>query len=434
MRRNPLTLLLLCVAATAATTATALAETRTMTLREAVEAALRQNPDIALARLDEQKAKFGTRAAKDPFAPRVYAGSGIGYNWGIPQSVEGATPSIAQVRGSMAVYNRPQSFRAASARESERGAQVETGRQQDEVSYRTASLFLSAEHTMRAMEQQQKQIESLEKVKAAIDVRVKEGRELAIEEKKAALAVAKAKHRFTEMASDLEVLESDLAMVIGLNPDDRVKPALEDRTALPMPATEAEGVTAALAASKEIKALESKMQAKSLEVRSYMAERYPKIDLLTSYALLAKFNNYEDFFRKFQRHNTQIGLSISIPVIVPPAARAYAAQADVEVTRLRTQINQLRHKVTTDIREAYQAVHKAESARDVAKLDLEVARDQVSILMARYEEGRAPLRELEEGRMAEAEKWVAYLGAQSTVERARLDLLRHTGTLAAALK
>jgi len=63
-----------------------------------------------------------------------------------------------------------------------------------------------------------------------------------------------------------------------------------------------------------------------------------------------------------------------------------------------------------------------------------VAREQVSLLMARYEEGRAPLRELEEARIAEGAKWVEYFGAQSSVERAKLDLLRHTGTLTAALK
>ena len=92
------------------------AEIKTMSLREAVDLAIRQNPDVTLARLDEQKAKYGVRIARDPFSPRVYAGSGIGYNYGIPQSIEGATPSIVQARGSMALYNRPTSFKATQAR------------------------------------------------------------------------------------------------------------------------------------------------------------------------------------------------------------------------------------------------------------------------------------------------------------------------------
>ena len=47
-----------------------LAEVRTLTLRQAVELALEQNPDLALARLDEKKAEQAVRLAKDPFTPR----------------------------------------------------------------------------------------------------------------------------------------------------------------------------------------------------------------------------------------------------------------------------------------------------------------------------------------------------------------------------
>lgn len=405
-----------------------------MTLREAVDLAMRQNPEITLARLDEQKAKFGVRIARDPFSPRVYAGSGVGYTYGIPQSVDGSVPSIVQVRASMAVYNRPQSYRATQAKQEERSASLEVTRQQDDAAFRTASLFLSAEQVARAAELQRKQIESLNKVRETVQVRVKEGRELPIEDKKAELAIARAKHRLTELESDQETLETDLAMVLGLPSQDRVRPSREDRAALAIPATEEESIAAALEANKDIKVLESKMQSKNLEVKSYLAERYPKMDLVSSYALLAKFNNFEDFYRRFQRNNAQIGLSISVPLLVPPSARAYASQAEVEVTRLRTQVSQMRNKVSASVREAYQGMHKAESARDLAKLDLEVARDQVNVLMARYEEGRAPLRELEEARILEGAKWVQYFGAQASVERAKLDVLRHTGTLTAALK
>lgn len=410
------------------------AEVHTMTLRQAIDAAMKQNPDIALARLDEQRARYGVRAARDPFSPRLYAGSGLGYSWGIPQSVEGATPSIATVKGMMAIYNKPQSYRATQAKEQENGAQVEVGRQQEEVAYRTATLFLSAEQNIRSVEYIRKQVDSLTKAAGTVGTRVAEGRELPIEKKKADLAVAKMRHRQTEIEGDQLVLEADLAMVLGMGPGDRVRPAREERAALALPATEEESVAAALVGNKQIKGLESQIHAKSLEVKSYLAERYPKIDLVTSYALLARFNGYDQFFNKFQRHNTQIGLSISVPLLVPPGAKAYAMQAETDVAKLRAQINQVRNKVSADIREAYVGIRKAESARDVAKLDLDVTREQVGVVMARFEEGRALLKDLEEARVAEDEKWVVYFASQNAVERARLELLRHSGTLMAALQ
>jgi outer membrane protein TolC len=47
------------------------AEVGTMTLRQALDLALNQNPDLILARLDQQKAREEITEARDPFAPRA---------------------------------------------------------------------------------------------------------------------------------------------------------------------------------------------------------------------------------------------------------------------------------------------------------------------------------------------------------------------------
>jgi hypothetical protein len=67
-------------------------------------------------------------------------------------------------------------------------------------------------------------------------------------------------------------------------------------------------------------------------------------------------------------------------------------------------------------------------------MDLEFTREQLSVLLAQSEEGRASLRQVEELRAAETEKWLAYYEALHTVERAQIDLLRQTGTIIAALR
>ena len=36
--------------------------------------------------------------------------------------------------------------------------------------------------------------------------------------------------------------------------------------------------------------------------------RLPRADLVSQYGLFARFNNYDEFFRKFQRNNGQIGV------------------------------------------------------------------------------------------------------------------------------
>ena len=87
-------------------TACAFAEVHTMTLRQALDRALAQNPDVILARLDAQKSKSQTDQTRDPFALKLGAGSGLAYTYGFPASIDGNAPAIVQVRGQMAIYDK----------------------------------------------------------------------------------------------------------------------------------------------------------------------------------------------------------------------------------------------------------------------------------------------------------------------------------------
>src|ERR1700724_123550 len=99
------------------------AEIQVLNLQQAVNRALQQNPDLALARLDEQKAANAVRLAKAPFSPSLYAGSGLAYSSGFPMSIDGSAPSIFQARARQDIFNRQQSYMVASARETARARQ-----------------------------------------------------------------------------------------------------------------------------------------------------------------------------------------------------------------------------------------------------------------------------------------------------------------------
>jgi len=104
----------------------AFAEVRTMTLRQALDLALAQNPDLMLARLDQQKAREQVVIARDPFVPKVFAGSGAAWTNGFPSAIEGNAPSIFQAKTAMSLYNRPQSYQVAQTNEGVRVAAAES--------------------------------------------------------------------------------------------------------------------------------------------------------------------------------------------------------------------------------------------------------------------------------------------------------------------
>lgn len=405
-----------------------------MTLRQAVDRALEQNPDIALARLDEQKAAQAVRLAKAPFSPAIYAGSGIAYANGFPMSVEGSAPSIVQARARQDIFNRQQSYTVAAARENARGAGITTSAKRDEVAFRTASLLLDAQRSARLAELARKQVDSLRKIEQAIEARVKEGRELPLQLKRAALSVARAGERVEQLGADQDSTERSLAVVLGFGADDQVRATLEEPPVPALPASEDAAIQSAIESSKELRRLESALIAKGLDVRAQKAARLPTLDLIAQWALFAKYNHYADYFRAFQSNNGEIGVSITVPVLPGPGVSAAVAQAEVEAARLRIEMNAARNRISLETRQSYQTLRKAETARDVARLDLEVARDEVSVLLAQMNEGRASLQQMEQVRFNEDEKWIAFYDALYAAEKAAWDLLRQTGTVMTALQ
>ena len=409
------------------------AETKTMTLREALNLALAQNPDLLLARLDQQKARAQVTLARDPFQPKVFAGSGAAWTSGFPASIDGSAPAIVQVKTQMALFDQPQRYQIAEANENLRGAAIDSTRRQDEVAYRVAALFLDAERAARSVAAAQREIENLARVFDLVKVRVDEGRELPIASKRADLALRGARRTADSLTLDQVQAETSLAVVLGLKPDDRVRAAEEEHPGLAVPTSEQDAIAAVLENNPELKRFESSMQAKELEIKSYKAQRLPKVNLIAQGEVFAKYY-YQNYFATFQRFSGQFGASIDVPVLAGRSARAYISQAEADIEKLRIQTDQTRARITADVRRSFQEVKRAESGRDFAREDLDVTRDQVSVDLAQYDEGRLPMAAVEQARALEQEKWLAYYDAQHAVEVARLNVLRDTGTLLAALK
>jgi outer membrane protein len=411
----------------------AFAETRTLTLRQAIDLALQQNPDLVIARLDQERARYAVTIAHDPFQPKVFAGSGAAYPFGFPASINGSAPSIVEATTQMTIFDRPQTYQVAQAHENLRGAEIDVSKQQDEIAFRVASLYLDAEQAARTLEVAQRQTASTARVLGIVQTQATEGRVLDLEVKRAVLAVKRAELSVETLTEELANAETSLAVALGLAPGDHVHAAAEERAALVVPVTEEQSIEAALEANKDIRRLESNMQAKMLDVKGYKAQRLPKIDLIAQYELLGKYY-YQNYYQTFQRNSAQLGASFSVPLLAGKAAHAYISQDETDIAKIRVEIARTRAKISADLEHAFREVKHAEAVRDVARADLDLAREQVSVDLAQNEEGRLSTTVLEQARALENEKWLAYYDGQHQADRARLNVLHQTGTLLSALR
>ena len=405
-----------------------------MTLRQAVTLAVQQNPDVALARLDEETARLAVRIAKDPFTPRVTMGSGLAYSSGFPMSIEGSAPSIVQARASQFIFNRQQSYTVAQAKEDARGAGMGVASKREEVAYRTASLYLDAERAGRVGALARKDTESLQKVLETVHAQVIEGRALPLAEKQAAYNLARARQIAENVDADQAAAETGLAIAIGLTADDRVQPVEGQRPSPPVAEPGERTIQAALERHPDLRKLQSQLAAKGLEVKGERAARLPRVDLIAQYGLFAKFNHYEDYFRTFQRNNGQIGMSFQVPLFTGSGVAAQVGQTETAIAKLKVQLTHARNQINADLQSGFREVKKAETAAEVARLDLDLAREQLSVNLAQMQEGRLSLRQVEEARILENGKWIAFYDAQYAVEKARWNVLRLTGELVGAIQ
>jgi outer membrane protein len=408
--------------------ALARAEVHSLTLRQAIELAVQQNPDVAMVRLDEQKARAAVRAARDPFMPRVTAGSGLAYTDGFPSSIEGSAPSIVQAVAQQFLFNRPQTLEVARAKENARGAAIAVVGKRDEVVYRAAALYLDAERAARVGALARTAIERQQAVLDSICAQVAEGRALPIVQKQAELALARDRQAAESVDDEQAAAETDLALALGFPAEDRVRAVAQERPAPPLPASEQQAAETALASNSELRRLESQIAAKQLELRGAAAARLPRADLVAQYAMLAKFNNYTEYFSHFQRNNGEIGVSFQVPIFVP-GVRSATAQGEADLSRLKIELANARNRIVSDLADSLRAARRAQTAADVVRLDLEVTREQLSVDLAQFQEGRQTMRQVDEARLAENDRWIAFYDAQYALEKARWNVLRLDGGL-----
>jgi outer membrane protein TolC len=115
-------------------------------------------------------------------------------------------------------------------------------------------------------------------------------------------------------------------------------------------------------------------------------------------------------------------------------AGAEVAQTEADISHLKIDLNNTRNKIRSDLEQAYRTVRRSETAAEVARLDLDAAREQISVYLAQMQEGRVTLRQVEEARVVENDKWIAFYDAQYALEKAKWNVLRLTGEVVASVE
>jgi len=396
-------------------------------LKQAVDMALRNSREVALAEARYNVAQNTVEANRSTFRPNLFTGSGAAYTYGFPQTVSGAAPSIINASYLQTVFNPLLMSQVRSAGERKEAQRLELEKTRNSIMLQTSSGYLELAKVRHSLDLMRTQRQSNARILEFTRQRLNEGRELPIEVTRAELNQARSEQKIVQLESRQRILERQMAALIGVPGNQRIE---IEAQVLPLDEQQREQdlVDRALNSSLDLQQAEFERKAREHRLEGEIGTKWPTVDLFAEYGLFSKINNFQEFFRKFQRNNFNIGVQVRIPLINAQRS-SNVALAKSELTTAEMELKAKRQNVELDVERQYQHLRELDAAREVARLELKLAQENLQVIQASFEEGRSNLRDVERARLEENDKWIAFLDSDYEHQKAQLDLLNTTGDL-----
>lgn len=398
-----------------------------LTLKHAIELALQNSSDIQIAKLQASLANRSAMITKSQFLPNVSAGSGAGFTYGIPETPGGRAPALFDVTYTEQVFNEPLRGQGKELTEQAKSQKILLEDARNNVIVRTASSYLELATVRHSLELLRKEQDSADRILAVTQQREKENFELPVDVTKDQLTKARIVQRILQLEGRQDELEGILRGQTGLPETTQIEITPED-----LPGTaEQEGanlVAMALQDNVALRVAQSDVRAKEFRLIGEKRGYYPTLELVSIYSRLANFNNYLDFFKKFQSNNFNAGVQIQLPIF-SAQTRANIALAQVNLEVAKAELATKKSEVTAAVRVKTRHLRERDAAKDVARLELQLAQQNLAVFQSQFSEGKVNVREVEKARLEESDRWMAYLTANFQRQQAQLDLLQTAGQL-----
>lgn len=413
-------------------------------LKRIVELALSHATGAAITAADQQHALAGYRELRDSYIPQLSTGAGLGYSYGFPLALEGSAPSLFNINTQSALLN-------PSLRDFVRAAKVETTvaslKNKDErnqiIQDAAQSYAELAKWEQRLAKLQETEAEA-EKMLTAEQERVKEGIDSELDQLKARVSAARVRERIAEAQGSADVVREHLSKLTGL-PAAGIQTDPDSIPAAP-PAPPAEDTANdAASSSPSVEAAVEHARAQYLRAQGEHRALWPSFDFAAQYALLSRFNNYQNYYipsrpcttslgqflcvtNNFQQNNATVGVSIRFPLF-NAAQHARAQAADADARKATQQAEAAKNQVSEQTLRLQRSVAQLQAAQDVAKLELEIAQKTLEAVQTRVDNGTANLHDLDDARTQVSERFIALQDVTFNLECSQLGLLRSTGDL-----
>jgi outer membrane protein TolC len=403
-------------------------DTQKLTLKRAVQLALTHSTAAAQVSADEEKAFASFREARSNYIPQLTVGSGLGASWGYPLSLEGSAPSIVNFTGQSALFNPALQDSIRAARREYAAAQYNTKDRHSQIIQDTVLAYLELVKWERNLAPIQQQSEDAARMEQVALQRVDAGIDRPQMRTEAKLASARANLHVLQAESSVRSLRMLLSQLTGV-PAASIQIDADSVPGFPDLPIDTDTAVKAAEASPVVSLAQQHAIAQEFRARAEHRALWPSVDFATQYAVLAKYNNWEQFFpRAFQRNNASIGVVIRFPFFNAPQ-HAHAQAADADAARARSDVQTAKNQISQEVLKLQSSTRQLAAAREVSELEFELAKSNFDEIAIRINSGGATVHDQANARADMSEKFNQLQDADFDLLRARLALLRVTGDL-----
>src|SRR5882724_727189 len=351
-------------------------------LKRVVELALTHATGAAIATADEQQASATYRELHNNYIPQLMTGAGLGYSYGFPLALEGSAPSLFNITAQSAFLNPSLHNQVLAAKADAEVASLKTKDQRNQIIQDAVLSYAElAKWEQRLTHLQQTEADANQS-QAAVAQRVKEGIDSEIDGTRARLSVARVHLRITEAQGAADVLREHLSKLTGL----AAAGIQTDSDSIPASpaAPPSEAAAKDLAADNpSVQAAVEHARAQYLRAQSEHKALWPSLDFAAQYALLSKFNNFQNYYIPskpctislvtalcptggFQQNNATVGVSIRFPLF-NASQRSRAQAADAEARKATKQAEAAKNQASEETLRLRRSVAQLQAAHDVAQ-------------------------------------------------------------------
>jgi outer membrane protein TolC len=235
------------------------------------------------------------------------------------------------------------------------------------------------------------------------------------------------KQRLASLQNDLAKQKINLARLTGLPPNDRYELS-DDVPFAEAPVTgEEDAVAQALMQRADIKAAQAQIRAAERTVAAARAERLPSLSLNADYGVIGT--------NPAESHGTfTVAGTLRIPIWQGGRTEGDIEQANAAVAQRRAELEDLRSRVESEVRNAFLDLQTAVSQVGVARQNLDVTRETLTLTRQRFDAGITDSVEVSQAQSSVASAELDYINSVFAHNVAKLSLARAAGGSAESLQ